>query len=155
MSKAIILIALIACTFAVDPFADVKKILNDDQCSTQGLENIRPKIEKQVEILKKDSNNMIAKAELVALVEKAKNVYEECGAIQKAEPVLGDALKAAGTAFLLASNCSKDVGIVLLVLDSIVTDISDLTSDVILAIFLYILGKQGVADCEQFIHFIL
>ena len=155
MSKALILIALIACTYAVDPFADMKTMLNNDQCSTQGLETIKPKIQKQVEILKTDSNNMIAKAELIALIDEAKQVYDSCGMTKKVEPMFGDAVKAAGIAFLLASNCTKDVGMVLLILDSVIEDPSDITNDVIVSIFLYILGRQGVADCEQFIHFIL
>ena len=155
MSKALILIALIACTYAADPFADMKTMLNNDQCSVQGLETIKPKIQKQVEILKQDKDNMIAKAELMALIEEAKQVYDGCGMIEKVEPMLGDAVKAAGVAFLLASNCSKDIGIVLLVLDSVIEDPTDIMGDVILSIFLYILGRQGVADCEQFLHFIL
>lgn len=155
MSKALILIALVACAFAADPFADIKAMINNDECSTKQLETIKPQIQKQVEILKKDSNNMIAKAELIALVDEAKKLYDGCGVLEKAEPMLGDAVKAAGVAFLLASNCSKDIGVVLLVLDSIIEDPTDITSDVILSIFLYILGRQGVADCEQFLHFII
>ena len=155
MSKALILIALVACAFAADPFADAKTLINNDECSVKGLETIKPKIEKQVEILKKDSNNMIAKAELIGLIDEAKNVYDGCGMTQKVEPMLGDAVKAAGVAFLLASNCTKDIGMVLLILDSVIEDPSDIAGDVIVAIFLYILGRQGVADCEQFIHFIL
>ena len=155
MSKALILLALVACTFAVDPFADMKAVLNNDQCSVQGLETIKPKIQEQIQILKKDSENMIARAELTALIDEAKHVYEGCGAIEKVEPMLGDAVKAAGIAFLLASNCTKDIGIVFLILDSVIEDPSDLVNDVVVAIFAYLLGRQGAADCSQFIHFII
>lgn len=98
---------------------------------------------------------MEAKAKLIALIEDAKDVYEGCNLKGKVDPVLGDAVKAAGMAFLLASNCFKDVGIVLLIVDSIVEDPKDITNDIIVLIFVAILGRQGYADCEQFIHFIL
>jgi len=55
----------------------------------------------------------------------------------------------------LASNCFKDVGIVLLIVDSVVQDPTSVVNDVVVAIFLYILGRQGYADCEKFIHFVL
>ena len=155
MSKAIILIALIACTFAVDPLAQIKSIVNQDQCGVNGIESLKPKMTQQIALLKENSENAVAQAELMALIEEAKNVYDGCGLTQKVEPMLGDAVKAAGVAFLLASNCFKDVGMVLLILDSIIEDPKDITNDVIVGIFLYILGRQGVADCEQFIHFIL
>ncbi len=98
---------------------------------------------------------MEAKAKLLALIEDAKDVYEACNLKEKVDPVLGDAVKAAGVGFLLASNCFKDVGMVLLIADTIVQDPKDITNDVIVLIFVYILGRQGYADCQQFIHFIL
>lgn len=98
---------------------------------------------------------MKAKAELLALINDAKQVYDSCSISKKVEPVLGDAVEAAGVGFLLASNCFKDVGIVLLIGDSIIQDPKDITNDVIVLIFLYILGRQGYADCEKFIHFVL
>lgn len=91
----------------------------------------------------------------MALIEDVKSVYDECGINKKVEPVLGDVVEAAGVAFLLASNCFKDVGAVLLIGDEIIQDPTNITQDVIVAIFLYILGRQGVADCSQFINFIL
>lgn len=155
MSKALILIALIACAFAADPLAPLRTVVNQDQCTMNGLEALKPKIQAQIDILKANSQDAAAKAELLTLVEEAKAVYDECGMTKKVEPMLGDAVEAAGVAFLLASNCTKDVGIVLLVLDSIIQDPKDIAGDVILSIFLYILGRQGVADCAQFIHFII
>ena len=154
MFKAIALLALVVCAFAADPLMEVKSIIRNDQCGIQGLENLRPKIEEQVSILKQSPENAAAKAELLALMEEAKTVYDECGMTKKVEPVLGDAIKAAGIGFLLASNCSKDVGMVLLILDQVIQDHSEIMPDVILSIFLYILGRQAVADCEQFIHFV-
>lgn len=99
--------------------------------------------------------NLKAKSELLALVAKAKNIFDQCNINQKVEPVLGDAVKAAGIGFLLASNCFKDVGAVLLIADSVIEDPSDVTNDVIVLIFVALLGRQAYADCQQFIQFIL
>mgnify|MGYP006940549336 CR=1 FL=1 len=106
-------------------------------------------------ILSQNPENLVAKAELLALVQKAKEIFDECGIQQKAEPVLGDAVKAAGIGFLLASNCFKDVGAVLLIADTIIEDPADVTNDVIVLIFVALLGRQAYADCAQFINFIL
>ena len=56
---------------------------------------------------------------------------------------------------MLASNCFKDVGVVLLIADTILQDPKNLTNDIIVSIILYIMGRQGYADCEQFLHFIV
>ena len=89
------------------------------------------------------------------MIENVKAVYDSCGIEQKVQPVLGDAVKNAGVGFLLASNCFKDVGVLLLIADTVVQNPSDVTNDVIVAIFAYIMGKQAYGDCEQFINFIL
>lgn len=68
---------------------------------------------------------------------------------------VGDIVEWDGVAFLLASNCFKDVGIELLLADTVIQDPKDYTNDVIVAIFGYILGRQMVADCSQFEHFII
>ena len=119
-------------------------------------------MQNQIEILKKvpmhfiqDQNNMEAKNKLLSLIDDAKEVYSGCELKQKVAPVLGDAVKAAGMAFLLASNCFKDVGMVLLILDTVIEDPSDITNDIIVLIIVAILGRQGYNDCEQFIHFII
>jgi len=91
----------------------------------------------------------------LTLIQKAKNVFEECNIQQKVEPVLGDAVEAASVGFLLASNCFKDVGIVLLIGDSIILDPTDILNDIIVLIFVSLIGRQGYADCQQFINFVL
>jgi hypothetical protein len=96
-----------------------------------------------------------ARTDILALIEEVKTVYESCGIHKKVEPVVGDIIEASGIAFLLASNCFKDVGAVLLIGDSIIQDPTSITSDIIVLIFLYLLGRQGIADCEQFLGFIL
>ena len=88
------------------------------------------------------------------MIDDLQVVYESCNIQQKVDPILGDAVEAAGIAFLLASNCFKDVGALLLIGDTIIQDPTNITNDVVVAIFLYIMGRQGYADCEQFIHYI-
>jgi len=51
------------------------------------------------------------------LIKKAQNVFNECEIDKKVEPVLEDAVKDTGIGFLLAANCFKDVGAVLLIGD--------------------------------------
>jgi hypothetical protein len=145
-------------TIMVSSFAltldEAKNMINQDSCATKIMDLLAPEIEAKVAEVKNNPNNQQAKDELSALIEKSKNTYEKCQGNLRAAPVLSDPIKAAGVGFLLASNCFKDVGIVLLIADSIVQDPTDYTNDVIVAIFLYILGRQGYADCEQLIHYL-
>lgn len=97
---------------------------------------------------------MEAKAELLALIDDAQAIAESCNLNKKVQPILGDAVEAAGMGFLLASNCFKDIGALLLIGDTIIQDPSNITNDVIVVIILYIMGRQGMNDCEQFLHFI-
>ena len=97
---------------------------------------------------------MSLQVEVIALMEKGKKMIDQCNANKPAVKV-GDIVEWDGTAFLLASNCFKDVGIELLLADTIVQNPSDYVNDVMVSIFLYILGRQGVADCKQFEHFII
>ena len=97
---------------------------------------------------------MSLQVEVIALMEKGKKMLDKCNE-GKAPIKVGDAVEWEGTAFLLASNCFKDVGIVLLLADTIVQNPSDYVQDVMVAIFEYLLGRQAVADCKQFEHFIV
>lgn len=99
-------------------------------------------------------HDLSLKVELLALLEKGKQMLDKCNA-KKPQPKFGDVVEWDGVALLLASNCFKDVGIVLLLADTVIQSPTDWTNDVIVAIFGYLLGKQGVADCSQFEHFII
>lgn len=155
MSKALILIiGLVACTFAASPLDTVKEIIQNDACAIHGMETIKPKLENKLQEVKsvninlfQNPNDFTARAELLALIDDAKSVFESCQISQKVDKKLGDDIEALGIAFLLASNCFKDVGIVLLLADSIVTDPTSVVNDIFVSIFLYILGRQGYADC--------
>jgi hypothetical protein len=87
-------------------------------------------------------------------MEKGKKMLDKCQANKPAIKV-GDVVEWDGVAFLLASNCFKDVGIELLLADTVIQNPTDYVNDIIVAIFGYILGRQGYADCSQFEHFII
>lgn len=87
-------------------------------------------------------------------MEKGKKMLDKCNENKPAVKV-GDIVEWDGVAFLLASNCFKDVGIELLLADTVIQNPTDYTNDVVVAIFGYILGRQMVADCSQFEHFII
>eukprot|EP00919_Chromeraceae_sp_WS-2016_P078080 GHVR01184693.1.p1 GENE.GHVR01184693.1~~GHVR01184693.1.p1 ORF type:complete len:154 (-),score=12.26 GHVR01184693.1:89-550(-) len=153
MSKTLLLICFMAwvALSVVDPSQRIKDIVANDECASKTLEIFKPQIQEKMEALKQNSEDLKAKAELLALVEKANG----CQINKKVEPVLNDVIEGAGMAFLLASNCFKDIGAVLLIFDSIVQDPSDWKNDIIVLIFVALLGRQGYADCEQFIHFVI
>ena len=154
MRVAIVLAFLLVASFAAT-FDDVKAIVRNDKCAESSLEMLRPQIHEQIQKLKQNPENLLAKAELLALVQKAKTIFDECHIQAKVDPVLGDAVKAAGIGFLLASNCFKDVGAVLLIGDSIIEDPTDVTNDIVVLIFVALLGRQAYADCSQFINYVL
>lgn len=128
MAKFIVaLFALAVVCSAVDPFAEVKSIIQKDECSLNQMEALKPKLQKQIDLLKQvlvpltqNKNDLRAKAELLALINQAKEISEECHLNDKVQPALGDVVEASGVGFLLASNCFKDVGIVLLLADTII-----------------------------------
>lgn len=87
-------------------------------------------------------------------MQKGKAMLDKCNAA-KPQPKFGDVVEWEGVAFLLASNCFKDVGIELILADTVIQNPKDYTNDVIVAIFGYLLGRQAVADCSQFEHYII
>lgn len=128
MAKSLIIVMIaLAVVSMADPFAEIKNIIRKDECQISKMEEIKPKIEQQLQLLKEvhpqstqNKNDFNAKTELIGLVQQAKAVYNECDLDNKVQPALGDVVEATGIAFLLASNCSKDVGIVFLLADSII-----------------------------------
>ncbi len=162
MYKLTLLFAALLVFASASPLKKVSSFIRDDKCVSGTMDIIEPMIEEKLNILKEvesyliqDSENEAAQAELLALVQQAKMTFDKCDMNTKVEPVLGDAVEAAGIAFLLASNCFKDLGAVLLIADSVIQDPSDWKTDIIVAIFVAILGRQSYADCEQFLHFVL
>lgn len=155
MSKAVlaIFLTLMVTSFAMT-FDEAKGLIENDQCATKVMTQLQSQIEAKVTEMKENPNNLAAKAELSALIEQVKAAYDSCDGQKTTEPVLGDPIKAAGVGFLLASNCFKDVGVLLLIVDTIVQDPTNVANDIIVLIITFIMGRQGYADCEQFIHYI-
>ena len=91
---------------------------------------------------------------VLALVKKGKKMLDECQADKPAAKV-GEIVEWDGVALLLAWKCFKDVGIKLLLVDTVIQNPTDYVNDVIVAIFGYILGRQGIQDFSQFEHFII
>jgi hypothetical protein len=155
MSKSlfVILIALFVLSASASSLDQIKNIYQNDKCVTDELDLIKPMIQEKITILKANKNDIVAKTDLITLVRQLQSKIESCGTLSA--PKLGDAVEATGIAFLLASNCFKDVGIVFLIADDIVQDASDITNDIIVTIIVGILGYQGYKDCSQFINFII
>lgn len=152
--KAIILAVLIVFTLAVDPLANLKAAVKENTCASETLKNIKPEIDAKLAELKKDQQNDKLQVEVIALMEKGRKMLEACD-MKFEEPIVGDKIEATGVAFMLASNCFKDVGIVLILADTVVQSPKDWVNDVMIAIFGYILGNTAKKDCKQFIHFII
>jgi hypothetical protein len=152
--KAIVLACLLVCLLAFNPLEQLKAQAMQDVCVADALNEIKPIIDAKLAELKKDQKNLELEVEVLALMEQGKTMLDKC-AVAKPQPTLGDAVEWEGVSFLLASNCAKDVGIVLLLSDTVIQDPTDWTNDLIVGIFGYFLGKQGVKDCEQFYSFVV
>ena len=151
--KIIVLACLLVALLAVNPLEKYEEIARQDDCVANVFDLLKPEIDAKLETLK-TQHDLSLKVELLALLEKGKQMLDKCNA-KKPQPKFGDVVEWDGVALLLASNCFKDVGIVLLLADTVIQSPTDWTNDVIVAIFGYLLGKQGVADCSQFEHFII
>lgn len=158
--KAILFACLLVTLLAVNPLEKYEALARQDDCVANVFDLIKPEIDAKLEELKSvlpapiQNKDLSLQVEVLALLEKGKTMLDKCNS-NKPQPVFGDIVEYDGVAFLLASNCFKDVGIVLLLADTVVQNPTDYTNDVIVAIFGYLLGRQGYADCAQFEHFII
>jgi hypothetical protein len=151
--KSIVFACLLVVLLAVNPLDQYKTLVNQDDCASKTIELIKPEIDAKLAELK-DNSNLKLQVEVLALMEKGKQMLDKCES-SKTIPKFGDAVEWEGVSFLLASNCFKDVGIELILADSVVQAPTDYTNDLIVAIFGYILGRQAVKDCEQFYNFVV
>jgi hypothetical protein len=158
--KAILIACFLVAILAVNPLEKYEALARQDDCVANVFDLIKPEIDAKLGELKTvpfapiQNKDLSLQVEVLALLEKGKTMLDKCNA-NKPQPVFGDVVEWDGIAFLLASNCFKDVGVVLLLADTVVQNPTDYTNDVIVAIFGYLLGRQGVADCSQFEHFII
>jgi hypothetical protein len=149
--KTIVLACLLVCLLALSPIEQYKAMAAKDTCVANALDEIKPIIDAKLAELKKDQKNLGLEVEVLALMEQGKNMLDKCDT----KTTLGDAVEWEGVSMLLTSNCFKDVGIVLLLADTVVQAPTDYANDLIVGIFGYFLGKQGVKDCEQMYNFIV
>lgn len=158
--KAIVFATLLVCLLAVSPFEKAMEVARQDECVAKTFDLVKPEIDAKLEQLKNvkhqiiQNNDLKLQVEVLSLLEKGKKMLDKCNENKPAVKV-GDVVEWEGVAFLLASNCFKDVGIVLLLADTVIQHPTDYTNDIIVAIFGYLLGKQALADCKQFEHFII
>ena len=155
MNKTLLafLIAAVVMTVSAHSVDDLKNIYRADKCLTDAVDPFKPELQAQVAKLRLNKEDVAAKVEILSLVRKIKAATDGCN--KAVEPQVGDALEALGYGFLLSSNCTKDLGIFCLIGDDIVQDPSSIVDDIVVAIILVIMGRQGLKDCSQFINFII
>ena len=140
--KVAILALLVVCLFAsADKYVE---LLGKDSCAAKVISTIKPEITTAVAGMKSFED----KVELTALVSKAQTMMEACPQ-PTYSPANADIIEKEGIELLLASNCEKDAGIMLLLGDEIKKDPKNIPQDLILGLFEVILFKQASADCKQ------
>jgi hypothetical protein len=155
--KAIIFATLLVCLFALN----TQEIIDmQDKCTRDVFGLLKPQIDAKVEEYKNvtdystQNKNVALEVEILALIQKGKMMLDKCNE-NKAPIKVGDIVEWDGYAFLLASNCFKDIGIVLLLTDTVIVAPGDKVNDLMVAIFVFILGRQGFEDCKVFEQFII
>ena len=95
--------------------------------------------------------------QLVGLLAQAKEVKLQCNLHENLNLSLlhDDWLETAGYLFLATSNCFKDVGAELLILDSVIESFKDknYTDGVMNTVALGLIGYQGIQDCKPLFEF--
>lgn len=147
--KVVLFATLLVCLLATTPM----ELARENKCVASVFDVVKPEIDAKLGQLK-NTNDLALQADVFALITKGKKMIEKCNENKPAIQV-GDAVEWEGYAFLLASNCFKDVGIELLLADTIVQNPTDYINDVMVGIFVAILTRQAIADCKQFEHFII
>lgn len=101
-----------------------------------------------------DERVQIAK-ELAALFSRIKEIKFECKLDEIAASLHDDWLQSAGYLFLVASNCFKDVGADLLILDSAIKSFQgkNYTDGLFNVLALGLLGYQSYNDCKPLVEF--
>ena len=95
---------------------------------------------------------LILKEKIQSKVATLRAAFQECNL----NPTIGnsDWILLLGNAFILGSDCFKDVGTFLLILDTIVQDPTNITNMFFGVIFIHFVFKSGVANCNAFFEYI-
>ena len=100
------------------------------------------------------SNSTIQLEELKDYAMRLGEAFEHCNM----NPYLGNGtswIKVLGEAFELGSKCLRDVGTVILLIDSIVINPKSVFEELYIGIFLVLVSYMGYMDCTAWIEFIL
>jgi hypothetical protein len=158
MNKLIILAVLVAIAAAATPretfMAKGKEMLESNPCYQEKLVPVLMDLASNVNSYKENPTFEILDA-ITVQIASIKAGIKECQINEMAQVAGGDIIETTGVALLLLSNCSRDLGGTLLILDSIIQDPSDLVNDIFALIFTGIIGYQAYNDCSQFINYIL
>jgi hypothetical protein len=157
MNKLII-IAIIVAAVAASPreqfLAKGKEILNSNPCYKAQIAPAVLDLASNIKAYKSDNSFELLDV-ITSQIADIKINMDLCHINEVAEVAGADILEELGVGFLLLSNCSRDLGGVFLILDSIVQDPSDITNDIFALIFTGIIGYQAFNDCSTFINFLL
>ena len=144
--KFAVLALLLVCLFAVD-MQRYTELMGKDACAVKVLNNIMPEATELAKTYEQ-TQNFQEKVEFLTLLSKVQKMMETCN--QEAAPVIADPIEDLAICLLLISNCAKDDGIILLLLDQIIKDKGkDIPEDIIVAIFEAILANQAYHDCAM------
>lgn len=147
--KVAIFALLVVCLFAssVDKYVEM---MGKDSCAAKVITTLKSEIETVAN--KGDLKNQV---EILAVVSKGKEMMKACPQELPTTPNKHTPLYDVGVDFITLSNCAKDIGIECLLADEVAQDWHNVPQDVFIAIFLAILARQAVGDCEQFYDYFI
>ena len=167
MFKQISLVFFILMTTcqSTDLLTSVKSFFHKNQCLNENLiaplHSLWNKLEELNSVISFNSTmsdqqeRILLAKELVNLMTQTKEIKLMCNLDQELISLHDDWLQSAGYLFLVASNCFKDVGAELLILDSVIQSFQEknYTDALLNTVFMGVLGYQGIQDCKPLFDF--
>ena len=151
--KAVIVACLCVVLLAITPLQKYEDLLRQDTCASKVLDTMQPEIKEKAEEFA-NAETLEKKVEVLALIHKGVEMMDKCFEGKKT-PSNAVWIEHDAISLLLASNCEKDAGMMLLLADEIKKDPKNIPQDIIIAIFEVILEKQTEADCKQAYNYII
>jgi hypothetical protein len=149
---AIIAILLVAASAGTinEWVSSTTKLYEQDSCYQNVLKGELETLKAQVSEYK-ISQSFDLHTEILARTNKIQSLYNDCNL----STIVGaDSLQILGEIFLLGSNCFKDLGSLLLIVDTVLLDPSDVIGDIFSLIFIVALYNQSNQECTAWIQFI-
>ena len=144
--KAIFLIALLAITASAS--------LQDNKCF---MEKAGSAVASVASTIKQMNNfeSLDQYESMMTQIAELKAAYTFCNiSSSSTSNNLDSVLENLGVGNLLLSQCTQDLGGFFLILESIVSDPSDITNDIIGGLFGLMMGQKAYGECGQFLAFI-